>query len=93
MKPGTPPLKSTRLMDQMCERIRYLHYSLSTEKTYHYWVRFFTRWHGRNVQMQHPRNIGAPCVQAFLNVLAMQRSCCNTSGRYCIRQAFANVRF
>ena len=30
MKPGTPPLKSTRLMDQMRESIRYLHYSLST---------------------------------------------------------------
>jgi hypothetical protein len=57
MKPGTPPLKSTRLMDQMRERIRYLHYSLSTEKLYLYWVKFFIRWHGRDGQMQHPRNI------------------------------------
>jgi hypothetical protein len=32
MKLGTPPLKSTRLMDQMRERIRYLHYSLKTEQ-------------------------------------------------------------
>jgi len=60
MKPGTSPLKSIRLMDQVRERIRYLHYSLSTEKTYLYWVRFFIRWHGRDGQMQHPRNIGAP---------------------------------
>jgi len=36
MKPGTSPLKSTRLMDQVRERVRYLHYSLSTEKTYLY---------------------------------------------------------
>ena len=59
MKPGTPPLQSTRLLDQMRERIRHMHYSLSTEKTYMYWVRFFIRWHGRTGQMQHPRNICA----------------------------------
>jgi hypothetical protein len=29
MKPGTPLLRSTRLLDQVRERIRYLHYSLS----------------------------------------------------------------
>ena len=34
MKPGTPTLQSTRLLDQMRERIRYMHYSLSTEKIY-----------------------------------------------------------
>ena len=32
MKPGTPPLKSARLLDQVKERVRYLHYSLKTEK-------------------------------------------------------------
>lgn len=41
MKPGNPPLQSIRLLDQVRERIRYLHYSLSIEKTYLYWVRFF----------------------------------------------------
>jgi hypothetical protein len=34
MKPGTQPLHSTRLLDQLRERIRYLHYSLSTEKVF-----------------------------------------------------------
>ena len=29
-----PPLKSIRLLDQVRERIRYLHYSLSTERAY-----------------------------------------------------------
>ena len=52
MKPGTPPLQSTRLLDQLRERIRYMHYSLSTEKVYLYWVRFFIRWHGRGGQMK-----------------------------------------
>ena len=50
-----------------------MHYSLSTEKIYLYWVRFFIRWHGREGQMQHPRNIGAPGVEAFLTMLATER--------------------
>jgi integron integrase len=40
MKPGGPPLQSTRLLDQVRERARYLHYSLATEKAYLYWARF-----------------------------------------------------
>ncbi len=44
MKPGTPPQYSTRLLDQLRERIRYLHYSSNTEKVYLYWVRYFILW-------------------------------------------------
>ena len=55
MKPGALPLLSTRLLDQVRERIRYLHYSRSTAKTYLYWTRFFIRWHG----LKHPRDMGA----------------------------------
>lgn len=74
MKPGTPPLQSTRLLDQLRERIRYMHYSLSTEKVYLYWVRFFIRWHGRGGQMKHPRAMGAPEVEVFLTMLATERN-------------------
>jgi hypothetical protein len=35
-KVGAPALQSTRLLDQLRERIRYLHYSLQTEKAYVY---------------------------------------------------------
>jgi len=73
MKPGTPPLQSTRLLDQLRERIQYMHYSLSTEKVYLYWVRFFIRWHGRGGQMKHPRTMGAPEIEAFLTMLATER--------------------
>lgn len=69
MKPRSPPLQSSRLLDQVRERIRYLHYSLSTEKTYLYWVRFFVRWAGRGENMRHPRDMGAPEVEAFLSML------------------------
>ncbi len=73
MKPHNPPLQSLRLLDQVRERIRYLHYSLSTEKTYLYWVRFYVRWHGRNGTMTHPRDMGAKQVEAFLTMLATER--------------------
>ena len=46
MKSGTPSFTSTRLLDQLRERLRYLHYSLQTEKAYLYWVRFFIRCMG-----------------------------------------------
>ncbi|RZJ48210.1 MAG: integron integrase, partial [Acidovorax sp.] len=61
------------LLDQVRERIRYLHYSLQTEKAYLYWVRFFIRWHGRSGAMRHPRDMGAPEVEAFLTMLATER--------------------
>ena len=73
MKPGSAPLKSIRLLDQVRERIRYLHYSLSTEKVYLYWVKFFVRWHGRNSVMRHPSEMGVREVEAFLTMLATER--------------------
>ncbi|MBX3586435.1 MAG: integron integrase [Ramlibacter sp.] len=71
-KPG-PALVSVRLMDQLRERLRYMHYSLQTEKTYTYWVRFFVRWHGRAGRMRHPREMGRAEVEAFLTMLATER--------------------
>lgn len=64
-----PALRSARLLDQVRERARYLHYSLRTEDAYIYWVRFYVRWHG----VKHPRDMGAPQVQAFLTMLATER--------------------
>jgi len=61
-----PPLRSTRLLDQLRERLRYAHYSLSTERSYVYWVRGFVRFHG----LRHPREMGAPEVESFLSWLA-----------------------
>jgi len=73
MKADTPPLQSTRLLAQVRERIRYMHYSLATEKVYLYWVRFFVRWSGREGAMRHPRDIDAKGVEAFLTMLATER--------------------
>lgn len=39
-----PPLRSVKVLDQLRERIRYLHYSLPTEQAYVHWVRAFIRF-------------------------------------------------
>ena len=41
MKPGAPSLQSTRLIDQVRERIRYVHYSLNIVKCYLFGVNYF----------------------------------------------------
>ena len=72
MKSGTPflpHLKSAKLLDQVRERIRYLHYSLRTEDSYVYWVRAFIRFHG----IRHPATMGGAEVEAFLSWLASDR--------------------
>ena len=74
MKPGAPLLQSTRLLDQVRERVRYLHYSLKTEKAYLYWIRFFIRWSAaQSGAMRHPRDMGVTAVEAFLSMLANER--------------------
>ena len=41
VKPSALALQSTRILDPLRERIRHKHYSVSTEKAYLHWVRFF----------------------------------------------------
>ena len=68
-KTSMPVFQSTRLLDQLREQIRYLHYSLRTEEAYVYWVKKFVRFHG----LKHPRDMGQAEVEAFLTYLATQR--------------------
>ena len=58
-----------RLLDQLRERVRYLHYSIRTEEAYVHWVRAFVRFHG----LRHPKEMGADEVRAFLSWLAVER--------------------
>jgi integron integrase len=66
-----PPLGATRLLDQVRERARYLHYSLRTEQAYVHWIRAFVRFHGCRA---HPREMGTREVEAFLTWLAAERN-------------------
>lgn len=63
------PVSAGRLLDQLREQIRYLHYSIRTEQAYVHWVRAFIRFH----EMRHPRVMGAAEVQAFLSWLSNAR--------------------
>jgi len=48
-----------RLLDQVRDRIRRLHYSYRTEKTYVHWIRRFILFHGK----RHPRDMDAAEVE------------------------------
>jgi integron integrase len=72
-----PPLQSTRLLGQVRERVRSLHYSLRTEEAYVFWCRAFVRFHG----LRHPAEMGGPQVEAFLTHLAADRGLSVSSHR------------
>ncbi len=67
-KASTPP--KPRLLDQVRERIRTLHYSLRTESTYVNWIKRFIIHHGK----RHPKEMGLPEVETFLTSLAVERN-------------------
>jgi hypothetical protein len=56
-----PPLRSVKVLDQLRERIRYLHYSLRTEQAYVHWVRAFIRFHG----LRHPATLPSSQLSTF----------------------------
>ena len=66
----THDLSAPRLLDQVRDRIRRKHYSIRTEQAYLHWVKAFVRFHG----MKHPKDIGAPEVEAFLTYLSVERN-------------------
>jgi len=77
--PPRPALQSTRLLDQVRERIRYLHYSLRTEQAYLLWIRAYIRHHG----LRHPRTLGGQEVESFLNALVNERSVSTHKQAWC----------
>ena len=58
-----------KLLDQVRDKIRFKHFSLSTEKTYVSWIKQFILFHGK----RHPTEMGAAEVESFLTYLATQR--------------------
>ncbi len=66
MRSDPPPL---RLLDQLRQQVRYLHYSIRTEQAYVHWVRSFVRFH----ELRHPADLGGDAVQAFLTWLATEQ--------------------
>ncbi|MFZ4535049.1 integron integrase [Propionivibrio sp.] len=61
------PPTAPKLLDQVRGRIRFKHYSIRTEQAYVDWIKRFIRHFGK----QHPKDLGADEVQAFLTHLAV----------------------
>lgn len=61
-------MNKPKLLEQVRLKIRYLHYSKSTEKQYIYWIKKFIFFHGK----RHPVNMGAAEITSFLNHLVAQ---------------------
>ncbi|TVP89109.1 MAG: integron integrase [Pseudomonadaceae bacterium] len=59
-----------RLREQFRNVIRVQRYSIRTEKSYWYWVRFYLRYH----RMRHPLEMGPLEVNEFLTWLAVKRN-------------------
>jgi len=82
-----PPLRSVKVLDQLRERIRYLHYSLRTEQAYVHWVRAFIRFHG----VRHPATLGSSEVEAFLSWLANERKVSVSTHRQALAALLGSV--
>lgn len=80
-----PPLRAPKVLDQLRERMRYLHYSLRTEEAYFYRVRAYIRFHG----IRHPVTMTGLEVEAFLCWLANERKA--SASRH--RQALSSLLF
>jgi integron integrase len=59
-----------RLLDQVRNKIRTRHYSIRTEKSYIQWIKSYIHFH----RLQHPKDLGATHIEAFLTHLAVEKS-------------------
>jgi len=62
--------KPTKFLDQLRLLMRERRLAYATEKTYLHWIRQYIRFHNK----QHPKDMGAAEVDAFLSWLAAERS-------------------
>jgi len=65
------PPKPTRFLDQVRQHIRAAGLSYRTEQTYIHWIKRFIYFHNK----QHPKDMGANEIEAFLNHLSVNRAC------------------
>jgi site-specific recombinase XerD len=69
ISPTPTPPKPPRLLDQVSETMRLLHYSIHTETQYKQHITDFIRFH----KMRHPREMGESEIRAYISHLATQR--------------------
>lgn len=62
-------MSASPFLNELRQAMRLRGYSLRTEKTYLYWIRYYIRFH----RMRHPREMSGPHVVDFLSFLANSR--------------------
>ncbi len=74
-----------KLLDIVRNKIRFKHYSISTEKTYIYWIKHYIFFHNK----QHPVNLEKKEIEEFLTFLATTKKVSPTTQN----QAFSALLF
>lgn len=68
--PGPGPPKRPKLLELVRTKMRLLHMSYVTEKSYIHWIKRFIFFH----KMRHPDEMGAPEITQFLSFLAEKQN-------------------
>ncbi len=58
-----------KLLDIVRDKIRFKHYSISTEKTYMHWIKHYIFFHNK----KHPIEMGKLEIEQFLTSLAVEK--------------------
>ena len=61
--------KKKKLLDIVRDKIRFKHYSYSTEKTYVHWIKHYIFFHNK----KHPVEMGKEEIESFLTFLATKK--------------------
>jgi len=59
-----------KLLDILRDKIRVMHYSISTERTYVYWCKCYILFHNK----KHPKDMGKIEIESFLTNLAVNQN-------------------
>lgn len=78
-------MKKKKLLDVVRDKIRFKHYSFSTERTYLYWLKYFILFNDK----KHPIEMGKIEIELFLTHLAVDKKVSPTTQN----QAFSALLF
>ncbi len=78
-------MQRRKLLDVVRDKIRMKHYSVSTERVYLYWIKYFILFHGK----RHPVSMGKVEIESFLTYLATKKRVSPTTQN----QAFSALLF
>lgn len=74
-----------KLLDVVRDKIRFKHYSISTERTYVHWIKHYIFFHNK----KHPIEMGKAQIEEFLTFLAVEKHVAPTTQN----QAFSAILF